>query len=115
MDFGNIPQGGSANFVVLAQLSDGTTTSLSNAGMTVTLTNDSDPSIGAAQVNPDGTAGVVMAGAPPALGQGAFHVTDSTGQFSDAATYEVVAAVTVTGIVITQVAGVKIASAAKKK
>jgi hypothetical protein len=114
VDFGNIPQGGSANFVVLAMLSDGTTTSLANAGITCTLTNDSDPSLGAAQVNPDGTAGVVQAGAPPALGQGSFHVTDSTGQFTDSATYEVVAAVTVTGIVITPVAGIKIAATKKK-
>jgi hypothetical protein len=110
VDFGNIPQGGSANFVVLALLSDGTTTSLSNAGLTATLTNDSDPSIGAAQVNPDGTAGVVQAGPPPALGQGAFHV--DAGGFTDSATYEVTEAVTVVGIQITPVAGVRIA---KKK
>jgi len=112
VDFGNIPQGGSRNFVVLATLSDGTTTSLANAGLSVSLTNDTDPSIGAAQVNPDGTAGVVQAATPTTVpAPGAFHVTDSTGQFSDSATYTVVQAVTVTGIVITPVAGVKIAKA----
>lgn len=110
VDFGNIPSGGSANFVVVALLSDGTTTSLANAGLTATLTNDSDPSIGSASVNADGTAGVVTAGA--STGNGAFHV-DANG-FSDSATYEVVAAVTVVGIAITPVAGVKIAAAKKK-
>lgn len=109
VDFGNIPSGSSANFVVLALLSDGTTTSLANAGLTATLTNDSDPAIGAASVNGDGTAGVVTAGAT--TGTGSFHV--DAGGFTDNAQYETVEAVTVVGIAITPVAGVKIAKAKK--
>ena len=104
VDFGSIPSGSSKNFVVLALLSDGTTTSLTNAGLTATLTNDSDPSFGSAVVNPDGTSGVVSAGA--ANGQGNFHVT--AGAFTDTAQWTTVPAVTVVGIAITPVSGVVI-------
>jgi hypothetical protein len=70
------------------------------------LTNDSDPSIGSATVNPDGTVGVLTGGQSLSPPPGAFHVDG--GGFTDNATYNTVAAVTVTGIQIQPVAGLKI-------